>query len=184
MDFRAALTEVFTSVGLPQSWLAYLKRLADGVTGKINQVRAATGAPIGDSLTEHGTFVIVGGFYRRSQELAHILFSHRKEGSAGEPRNYEKGFSFPFGSPATFDLIKSNDRYFSKYASPERETVRTLVSGIERVKNDILAHCDQAALAVDEATCRLVGGDPQIATVTLADGFRWVRGFEPKTRAV
>jgi hypothetical protein len=47
------------------------------------------------------------------------------------------------------------------------------------VRNDILAHYNPEALAIDEPSCRGVGGRVQIGTVTFGEGFRWVPGFEP-----
>ena len=57
--------------------------------------------------------------------------------------------------------------------------LETLQQGIDRVHKDILLHYDPEARELDEKACSHIGGRVQIATVTFAEGFKWVPGFEP-----
>jgi hypothetical protein len=176
-DFEPEIIRSVEKIGRRTKWLNYLMALTADLEQSLNGARKASGQTLA---TEIGaTNISIGGFFERSQKLGHIRFEHRIQRSEAEPKNYPDGFSFPFGFQEVLDLVNSGDARFSKYSLPPRIGLTTIAQGVERVRNDILAHYDPEAHTLNETIRWAIGGRVQIATITLADGFRWVPGFEP-----
>jgi hypothetical protein len=178
-DFEMESARAFESADHTLNWWQYLSAVCTTMEQSLNDARRGCGLPLDTHMLTHGTYLVVGGFYGRFLKLAHIEFKHNQERSETELKNYPPGFSFPFGSLKIFELLNTGDPQFSSYSRPPRYGVSTLAQGIERVRNDIMAHYDPQALEIDRETCQGIGGRIQIATITLTNGFQWVPGFEP-----
>jgi hypothetical protein len=174
-DFEREIPNAVQRIGVPKNWWDFLSLLTKELTESLNRARAGHASELDP---ERGTTITLGGYYGRFQKLGDIRFSNGEEHSKGEPRTYQPGFSFPWGSIKLFDLLNDGDPRVSNYAYPERYGLRTLQDGIQRVRNDILMHYDPELRKLDEVVCPGIGGRIQIATVTIAEGFRWVTGFE------
>lgn len=164
--------ELMRSDNRRRNWYEYLLAVSATMRDGLNRVRRG---PIKNATQ---TWIFVGGFYENLMKSAHLLFTHGPAATEVDVHTHPPNFTFgPFGSGQIFELVDSDDPRFIQYSQPKRKAVSNLATAIERIEKDIRAHCDPAALAVDEITCRGIGGRVQIATVT-AEGFRWVRGFE------
>jgi len=177
-DFEQEIAPAVERIGVKKNWWEYLATLVATLSKDLNEARETSKTTMDSASTERGTYISIGGYYGKFQKLGHIEFRHGIHDTGAEPHSYPPGFSFPFGSVKIFDLINSGDPRFAQYSQPPRKGLTTLSAGIDRVRQDVLAHYDPQALGVDEVTCRGIGGRVQIATVTIADGFRWVPGFE------
>jgi|ERR1017187_150748 hypothetical protein len=175
-DFETEIPLAIERMGKLRNWWEFLSSLAKSLTESLDTQRAEYGNELDP---ERGTTITMGGFYGRFQKLGHITFNYKEQHTEGEPHNYPPAFSFPWGSIKLFDLLNEGDQRLAKFAQPSRVGLNTLRDGIERVRKDILMHYDPEARKLDEAVCLGIGGLVQIATVTFADGFRWVSGFEP-----
>jgi hypothetical protein len=174
-DFHVEIPLAMERASSARNWWEFLSLLTKHLTESLDRTRAQFPSDLDpDSLTT----VTMGGFYGKFLKLGHIQFNH-KEHTEAEPHNYATGFSFPWGSIPLFELLNSGDPRFAAYANPKRVGLKTLADGVERVHKDILLHYDPEARKIDEKTCSHVGGLVQIATLTFADGFKWVPGFEP-----
>jgi hypothetical protein len=175
-DFEGQVSRAIGQIGSPRNWWEFLSALAKELTDALKKVRVGLRNELDP---ESMTVITMGGFYGRFLKLGDIRFCYRDADNDGEARNYQQGFSFPWGSIKLFDLMNDCDKRFAQYAQPSRVGLRTLADGIERVRKDILLHYDPEARKLDEEVCSHIGGRVQIATVTFADGFKWVPGFEP-----
>lgn len=174
-DFESQVPRAIEQIGNPRNWWEFLSALAKELTNALRKVRVGLRNELDP---ESMTVITMGGFYGRFLKLGDIQFCYRDADTDGEPRNYQQGFSFPWGSIKLFDLMNDGDPRFAQYAQPSRVGLRTLADGVERVRKDVLLHYDSEARRLDEKVCPRIGGRIQIATVTFADGFRWVPGFE------
>lgn len=177
-DFKTQIISAIDQIGSRSRWDNYLSALAGEIESRFNAALRDSGKRLN---TEYETKISIGGFFGVSQKLGHISFEHGVHGTKGESHSYPDGFSFPWGCIPLFDLMNEGDPRFAKYRSPNRVGITTLASGIERVKNDILAHYDPEAIKVDENIRWQIGGRIQIATVTRSSGFQWVPGYEARS---
>ena len=172
----ATATNVLAS-SKPSSWWNFVSDLTKSISRSLDRARSGSTYSLDK---ESETIVFVGGFYGKHLKSAHIKFRHGLRTSEAEPFLHPPGFNAPHGSGKIFELIDNGDPRFAKYRNPRRDSVVTLSAAIERALNDIHAHCDPEALQIDKETCQGIGGRIQIATITPADGFKWVPGFEPE----
>lgn len=161
----------------PKYWWAYLTALMTELTETLNRKRWAAN----DTLAEETqTYISIGGFYGKHLKSGHLYFRHGIATTESEPYIHPPGLQPPpFGSQKVFEALATGDARLARYSSPPRQRVLTLAQAIKRVRNDVLAHCDAEARNVDQSAPWPYGGRVQIATVTFADGCRWVAGFEP-----
>jgi hypothetical protein len=148
--------------------------LMEALNRPLNETRRAS-EHVGETTETH---IFLAGYYGRHPKCARICFQHGATETDAEPRIEELNHMMLYGSKKVWDSLYKDAR-FSQYARPVRNSIFTLSSAIERAHNDIRAQCDPEALKIDEDTCWAIGGRPHIATVTYADGFGWVAGFEP-----
>lgn len=174
-DFRTEVNPVVTECPA-DNWWRFMTSVGETLTTSLNEARKAFGKPMDNA--EKLTWIVLGGFFGKHLKLGHIAITHGLTESTFAPSSYPPGFSYPLGSLEVFKLIDGSDPLFAKYAQPPRLQVRTLMEGIERVRNDILAHFEPCARTVDPDTCGGIGGRVQIATIT-SSGFSWIPGYEP-----
>ncbi len=155
----------------PASWWSFIKELTDSLEQAIKAKRRALNQA-------EVSYVLIGGVYGKHVKSAHIVFRHGVDSTEVEPVLHQPGQNPKFGSEEIFNLIDRQDSYFSKYAEPKRESVRTIEQATERALADIRAHYDPEALKVDKKTCDGIGGRIQIAAITFRDGFKWIPGYE------
>jgi hypothetical protein len=177
-DFVAetALETARLSADGQTQWWQYLSVLTDRLCRSLNAKRKR---PLNQ---KEETYLLVAGLYGKHVKSAHIVFRHDIDSTEAEPVTHQPGYNPKFGSRTVLELIDKDNSYFSKYAEPKRETIRTIRLAIDRALADVHAHCDPEALNVEENTCRGIGGRIQIATITFTDGFKWVPEYEPAGR--
>ncbi len=175
-DFESQIVRTIEKIGRRINWVNYLTALKVSLEQSLNKFRKDSRQTFAG---EFVTTISIGGFFGKSQKLGDIQFKHGIQHTEAELHNYPPGFSFPWGSAEVFQLVNSGDARFARYGHPTRQGINTLEEGVERVRNDILAHYDPEAFKLDEAIRWNIGGRVQIATITLSDGFRWLPGFEP-----
>jgi len=157
-----------------RNWFEYISALATEISNTVNKSLYGLGSTLSSPVD---TWIFIGGLFGKHVKSAHILFCHGQTKTEATVTTHRAGVNPPpFGSLAILDLVNRKDSRFLPYSQPERDQVTTLSDAIERVRSDILAHCDPVALQVDQA-CWMMGGRVQLATVTPADGFHWVPGF-------
>lgn len=130
--------------------------------------------------------VFVEGYFRGDPEQAVARFFHEKQ-VLREPEvsSHPCVQEYVWGSNEVSRLInETQDPRFARYRVPYSGGEPPLQLAIEIAKNYIQAHSDPAALDVDEKICHAIGGRIHIATITPADGFRWVSGFDPASERV
>jgi hypothetical protein len=174
-DFGVEVPSSVRYLGAPSTPWEYLGRLAVELRTKFNLARGALRI---EPTEGSETTIVVGGFYGKMQGLGYVTLKHNRNSTEESVLNFPPGASFPFGSVPVVELMHAGDPRFAQYARPSRIGLKSLRDGIERVRKDILIHYDPEARRIDEKACSHIGGRIQIATVTLADGFRWVPGFE------
>jgi hypothetical protein len=177
-DFETEIVKAVEAIGRRTIWANYLAALGAHIEKSLNDARRRSNNTYqnDDSLTA----ISLGGYFERSQKCGHLRFHHAIDTTTCEAKAYVDGFSFPWAARSEIvELIDSRDPRFLRFADPPRFGLATLASGIDRVRNDIAAYSDPEAYKFDETLRWRIGGRVQIATLTLADGFRWVAGFEP-----
>jgi hypothetical protein len=77
-------------------------------------------------------------------------------------------------------LYKTDDPRLAAYRrrAPDKEEDLSLSEAIKVAEMYIRACCDPAARQMDQ-DCASIGGHIHIATITPAEGFKWVEGYEP-----
>jgi hypothetical protein len=176
IELPYSVQHLAAKLGPPEGPHEYMTHLAASLRKKFNMAREALKL---EPTQGSQTTVVIGGFYGKIQRLGYIALTHGPSCTEEEVYNFPPGGSFPFGSIKLIELMHAEDPRFAKYAKPSRIGLKTLPDGVERVRKDILIHYDPEGSKVDAKTCAHIGGPVQIATVTFADGFRWVPGFEP-----
>lgn len=175
-NIESEFVRAVEQIGSRSRWSNYLEALTTALYNSLNAARTATKLTLPN---ETGTTICIGGYFGKSQQHGHIRFEHGIHQSQAESHNDPPGFSFPWGNQSVLDLLNGGDTRFAKYSQPKRIGLLNLSDGIERVRNDILAHYDAEAFKLDETIRWNIGGRVQIATITLSDGFQWVKGHEP-----
>ena len=180
-DFKKETARTVERLALhpPKNWWEFLSAVMVELREALNRARSASN----DTLArEAGTYIFMGGIYGKHFKSGHLYFRHGITTSEAEPYIHPPGsIPPPFGSPKVFEALASGDARLARYSNPPRQGIATLASAIERVQNEVLAHCDPEARNVDNAPEWPYGGRVQIASITVRDGFRWVTGFEPLT---
>jgi hypothetical protein len=174
-DFEPGMIRAVQQVGSRSNFRTYIDALAQTINKLVNVARDASKQTLA---AETSTTIFIGGFFGKSQGFGHMEFTHGIERTEATAYNHPRGLSLPLGSAEVFELLNSGDARFAKYSHPRRGGITSLAEGIERVRNDILAHYDAEAFKLDETIRWRIGGRVQIATVTLSNGFQWVPGYE------
>jgi hypothetical protein len=118
------------------------------------------------------------GYYSRVPYQATFRFFHRDQNLAGAEivGRLGVGESFIYGSDRIADfLYRSGDPRFARFRA-------TGLTPIQQAQNYVAACESVEGLSVDPEGCRKIGGRVHGATVTAADGFRWIPGFEPRAK--
>ncbi|MFL6352037.1 MAG: hypothetical protein ACJ74Z_09330 [Bryobacteraceae bacterium] len=129
------------------------------------------------------TRVLIDGYRGQEPCRVSIRFFHE------EQRLHEPEILVPplnpgshriYGSDVIVNLLwKSEDPRFAKYRGPSiLAKDMTLKNAIKRSADYIGACCDPEAVGADDY-CYFMGGHIHIATITPAEGFQWVPGYEP-----
>jgi hypothetical protein len=128
------------------------------------------------------THIFLDGYYEgRGKRLTLTFMHHIHERSEFEPSTNElyPGQPIGYGSEIVRKLIGERDPRIAAYClTPQDPNNVTLSEAIRMAENQIRAHYDPEIIKLDEKICSAVGGDIHIATVTFANGFQWVPGFE------
>ena len=143
-----------------------------------------------DELTSENVIcrVFFDGFYRGAASRVIATFSH--DNQIIQPSDVSSHPLYPgsvlgYGSKKIADMLESSSNsgtWVDSYRYRPRNQRSVLRSeGIAMVKANISASSDPRAVELDPQTCATIGGHMVVATVTRKDGFRWVKGHEPKT---
>jgi len=125
--------------------------------------------------------LILCGFYSGVPHGSAFRLFHRNQELALPEKRFTlvEGESRVFGSQKISDLLhKSSDPRFARFRVPRaaKPNFRQLA---DAEKNYIDACASDAGRAEDPENCLGIGGRVTAATVTAANGFRWIPGFEP-----
>ena len=166
---------------------SYANALANAMHGPLTQIRASGAICFTEAENERqqdGYFtiaqVLIDGYVKGLPGRCDILFTHRGQSLdvkiASSPLHNQPMVA----GPALVTERYSYDPVFAKYRTIQDRTFHrngVLSAEIHRTKCLIEAHGSDEARAIDPI-CRFIGGRTQIATITRADGFQWVPGFE------
>jgi hypothetical protein len=124
-------------------------------------------------LAENQTIISVDGHSGGDLELREVVFDYQPDDFC---HGRDKGGWI--GSQSIINVLydRTDPRLEAYKLSPG--TPSTLLEGVSAAKKYILAYSDPEAREIDPKTCAAVGSRLHIATITQADGFRWVPGFE------
>jgi hypothetical protein len=170
----------------------FVVALCAGAEAKLSDLKANGGIEKlpSDELTGESVIcrLFFNGYYRGTPSRVFATFRHNNQimqpTDVSEQPLYS-GSVFGYGSMVIAEMLgrssKSGTWVDSYRFSPRNARAVLRSEGIAMVKAHIMASSDPRAVELDPTPCRAIGGHMVIATVTRKDGFRWVKGHEPKT---
>ncbi len=175
-DFSKEIPTYAKSITGLVGMYAYAAELAT----RFDEALTASGRPIMDKwptrFPESETVIMLDGYHSSTgqpDQMEITLYHERPSISRVDVR--QKGLCI--GSDAIVRSLNSlTDKRLAKYCYEQPET---LSDAIDAAKKFIRAHSDPAAELIDPHTYASVGMELNIASITRAEGFRWVPGFEP-----
>jgi hypothetical protein len=123
---------------------------------------------------ENNTTIFLDGYFRdQSVQREIYLCWDRPSAAALHITKTGQWFGSPKINSVLFD---KNDPRLACFKLEKPKDIREAILMAQRY---ILSYSSAEAYSIDPETCRTVGSQSHIATITHADGFRWFPGFEP-----
>lgn len=186
-DFRQAARSSFAALSKvhPLNFALFAEKLSRRINKALEKLgkdepEVKYPDPDGKGTIAH---LVVVGYYNRLPIMARIRFFHRNqkvvkrpEVNSYRPIGTRWEISMPTGVGSA--LLQASDSRLAQYYSPSLKKLASheplsLAEAQEVATNCIKACDDPAALSIDP-TCDTVGGHIHIATITDAEGFRWI----------
>jgi hypothetical protein len=170
----------------------FVVALCAGAEAKLSDLKASGGIEKlpSDELTGESVIcrIFFNGYYRGTPGRVFATFFH--DNQIMQPTNVSDQPLYPgtlmgYGSKLIAEMLGRSSKsgtWIDSYRFSPRNAKAVLRSeGISMVKANIMASSDSRAVELDPTACKGIGGHMVVATVTRKEGFRWLKGYEPRT---